>query len=76
MALAIVLLSGLIGVATSLIALVAFDASWSYALVLYLAASTVPAALIMAGFYVHMLLSRAFASPEIEAHATAPSRRG
>lgn len=75
MALAIVFLSGLVGVIASLTALVAFDASWSYALVLYLVTSTLPAALIMAGLYLHMLIARALANPDAEAPIAAQSPR-
>ena len=59
MALIVVVMSGLAGVLAALIALIGFDASFSQALALYLVVSIVPAALVMAGLFLHMQAARA-----------------
>ena len=60
MAFAIVLLSSIAGLAASLIALIGFDATWSQALVIYLVTTSLPAAVVMAGIYLHMQITRAW----------------
>ena len=70
MALAVVFLSGLAGVAASLIALIGFDVSWTHALAIYLVTSIVPAALVMAGLFLHMQGTRALTTPDAEARAS------
>ena len=59
MALVVVVLSGLAGVVTALVALVGFDASLSQALIIYLVSSIVPVALVMAAVFLHMQIGRA-----------------
>ncbi|WP_137701365.1 hypothetical protein [Marimonas lutisalis] len=72
MALAVMFLSGMAGVVTSLTALILFNVSWSNALAIYLVTSIVPAALVMAGLYLHMQITRALTTPDGEARAHSP----
>jgi hypothetical protein len=58
MAFVTVLLSGLTGLIAALIALAGYDTALSQTLLIYLVGSTVPAALIMAGAYIHALVNR------------------
>ncbi|UYV37730.1 hypothetical protein N4R57_01010 [Rhodobacteraceae bacterium D3-12] len=55
-----VLLSGLVAVIASLVALFAYDVSWSHALVIYLVFATVPMAFIMAALYINVLIQNTF----------------
>ncbi|WP_306004533.1 hypothetical protein [Aquicoccus porphyridii] len=64
MALLVMFLSGFCGIAASITALVGYDASWLQALMIYLVTSIVPAALIMAGIYLHTQIIRALSTPE------------
>ncbi|MDU8927481.1 hypothetical protein RXV86_08810 [Alisedimentitalea sp. MJ-SS2] len=57
MAVVAVGLSTVLGMLVSLVALIGFGTSLSYALGLYLVSSIVPAALVMAGYYLHMQLT-------------------
>ncbi len=75
MALVVVLLSSLVGMVASLVALVGYDANWGFALTLYLVASIVPAALVMAGTYLHMQLGRGLRSEGSMAAAHGAPRR-
>ena len=49
----------MLGMLVSLVALIGYETSLSYALVLYLVTSIVPAALVMAGYYLHMQITGA-----------------
>lgn len=69
MALVLILGSSLVGMIASLVALFAFDVTWTQALALYLVASIVPTALIMAATYVQILISHRVSGHESEARA-------
>ncbi len=69
MALILILMSSLVGLIASVVALFGFDVSWSQALALYLVASIVPTALIMAGAYVQVLLAHRLSGHEAQARA-------
>lgn len=69
MALLILFLSSVAGMIVSLVALLAFGVTWSQALALYLVASIVPAALVMAGVYIQMLFTRSVHDHEPKARA-------
>lgn len=62
MALVVVMFSSLLGMIASLVALFAFGVSLPQALALYLVSSIVPVALVLAGVYLHMLITRAMAA--------------
>ncbi len=64
MVIMIVFLSGIAAMISALVALIGFDVSWSQMLVIYLVAASLPAALIMATTYLHMLIKGAFGAPE------------
>lgn len=64
MALLVMFLSGFCGIVASITALVGYDASWFQALMIYLITSIAPAALIMAGLYLHTQIARALSTPE------------
>ena len=69
MAFSTVVISGLIGLATSLVALFGYGVSFPYALALYFVFSIVPVALAMALVYLHMQISRAMAAHGFSAEA-------
>ena len=69
MALVIVIMSGIVGMFTALIALFGFDVSLSQAVALYLVSSIVPVALVMAGFYLHMQITRVMTTHDALAEA-------
>lgn len=60
MAFFVMLLSGIAAVFASLVALLAYDVSWSYALGVYFVFATVPAAFFLAAVYINVLLSNSF----------------
>ncbi len=71
MAFVVILLSSFLGVVASITALVFSDATWFQALMIYIAASLVPAALVMAGVYLHMQITRALTMPDDSTRARA-----
>ncbi len=75
MAILIVLFSGFAGMLTALVALIGYDVAWSQALVIYLVASTLPAALLMAALYLQVLIRNALAAPDTAVEATIKAQR-
>ena len=67
MALVVVVLSGMLGMIAALAALIGFEASLSQALALYLVSSIVPAALVMAGLYLHVQVTRPMTTHKAQA---------
>jgi hypothetical protein len=65
MAIVITIISGLAGLAAALVALIGFDVSWSYALMVYLVTATLPAAVFLGAIYLQMLIHRSFGAPDI-----------
>lgn len=64
MAIAIVMMSGLVGAIAAVVACVSFDFSLAQAFALYLASSTVPAVLVVGGVFLHIQTSRAMAAQD------------
>ncbi|WP_372613988.1 hypothetical protein [Aquicoccus sp.] len=64
MAIVVIILSGVLGIVASIAALVFADVTWFQALMIYLVACITPAALVMAGAYVHTLIVRSINVPD------------
>ncbi|MDQ2091030.1 hypothetical protein [Marimonas arenosa] len=62
MALVIVMLSGVAGGIAALVALIFYNVSLMQALALYLVSSIVPVALVMAGVFLYIQITRAMAT--------------
>lgn len=63
MAIMTVLISGLAGLTAAVAAMIGFDAHWSRAFFIYIAASTLPVALVFAALYLQILFRSTVSPP-------------
>lgn len=64
MAIVVIILSGFLGIAASIAALVFAEAAWSQALLIYLVVSIAPVMLVMVGAFLHTLVIRSVNVPD------------
>lgn len=69
MALVVIIMSGIVGMFTALVGFLGFDFTLAQAVALYLVSSIVPVALVMAGFYLHMQITRVMTTHDTLAEA-------